>query len=420
MLSLDSTHGGVDASALAKTITSLTAYREHLQRVARDPSFSEDESSVALPFLQTSQRAVSTSSLRHIIIIGIGGSNLGTMAIYDALFGKDDASRSRTPKMLFLDTVSTSALRAVESVLLRCTSMNDFSIFVISKSGTTTESIANAEALYASLVVPFPDVLSRFVAITDDDSALWQRATELDIAKLAIPKTVGGRYSVFSAVGLAPLAPAGVDVDSLLNGAQKALRDCTTMGMVNPAAVSAAHTFLHAQNGVRIHNTFVFDPDLESLGKWYRQLLAESIGKSHDVGVTPIVSIGSTDLHSMAQLYLAGPRDKFTNFITRPAPDDDATTPSTSPFTGLVDNIEHKTFGNIMSAIVGGVTSAYAEQSLPFLSMHLVDRTAQSLGYFMQMRMVETMYLARLFAVNAFDQPAVEMYKKGTRELLKG
>ena len=110
----------------------------------------------------------------------------------------------------------------------------------------------------------------------------------------------------------------GVDVDGLLDGARRAVRDCTLMGEINPAAVSAAHAYLHAQNGIRIHNTFVFDPDLESLGKWYRQLLAESIGKSHDVGVTPIVSIGSTDLHSMAQLYLAGPHDKFTNFITRP------------------------------------------------------------------------------------------------------
>ncbi len=422
MLSLDSTHGGVDASALAKTITSLTAYREHLQRVARDPSFSEDESSVALPFTSTPSLSISrhlSPSLRFIIIIGIGGSNLGTMAVYDALFGKDDALRSRTPKMLFLDTVSTSALRAVESVLLRCTSQDEFAIFVISKSGATTETIANAEALHASLAALFPDVLTRFTAITDEGSALWQHAEELGITKLAIPKTVGGRYSIFSNVGLAPLSMIGVDVDGLLDGARRAVRDCTLMGEINPAAVSAAHTYLHAQNGIRIHNTFVFDPDLESLGKWYRQLLAESIGKSHDVGVTPIVSIGSTDLHSMAQLYLAGPHDKFTNFITRPAPDDDAATPSTSPFTGLVDNIEHKTFGTVMSATVGGVTSAYAEQQLPFLSMHLVDRSPQSLGYFMQMRMIETMYLARLFAINAFDQPAVEMYKKGTRELLK-
>ena len=162
MLSLDSTHGGVDASALAKTITSLTAYREHLQRVARDPSFSEDESSVALPFTSTPSLSISrhlSPSLRFIIIIGIGGSNLGTMAVYDALFGKDDALRSRTPKMLFLDTVSTSALRAVESVLLRCTSQDEFAIFVISKSGATTETIANAEALHASLAALFPDVL---------------------------------------------------------------------------------------------------------------------------------------------------------------------------------------------------------------------------------------------------------------------
>lgn len=418
MLELGTTHGGITPQDLTATLATLTAYREHVARVTHDTAFTEPESSVLLPFVQTSPRAVSPAHLRYVVVIGIGGSNLGAMAITDALFGKDDALRARTPKMLFLDTVSASALRAVESVLLRSATQEEFIVFVISKSGTTTESIANAEALYASLVVAFPDVITRFTAITDEGSALWQRAGDTGMARFALPAKVGGRYSVLSNVGLVPLAYAGVDIDGLMEGARRAVRDCTAPGETNPAAVSAAYTYLHARNGVHILNTFLFDPDLESLGKWYRQLLAESIGKSHKVGVTPVVSIGSTDLHSMAQLYLAGPRDKFTHILTRPAPEDDAATPATSPFSGLVDHVEHKPFATIMSAIVGGVTEAYAEAQLPFFTMHLVDRSAAALGYFMQMRMMETMFLAHLFGVDAFNQPAVEMYKKGTRARL--
>lgn len=425
MLSLDTTHGGVTPADLAKTLTQLHEYRLHIARMANDESLTEPEASIALPGLGTSDKNEASTRtlfdphvLRYVVVVGIGGSNLGAMAVYDAMFGHNDAVRARSPKMLFLDTVSTSTLRATESALLRCANAEEFAVFVVSKSGATTESVANAEALYASLIIRFPTAQERFVAITDEGSKLWNRADEIGIHKLAIPKMVGGRYSVFSNVGIAPLCAAGVDVDGLLEGARAAIQDCTAAGETNPAMVSAAHTFLHAQSGIHIHNTFVFDPDLESLGKWYRQLMGESIGKSHEVGVTPLVSVGSTDLHSMAQLYLGGPKNKFTNIVTRPAPDDDAAVPPQLLFTGLVENIEKKTFGTIMSAIVGGVTTAYESQHLPFLSLHLTDRSAKAIGYYLQFRMIEMMYLAKLFDVNAFDQPAVELYKSGTRERL--
>lgn len=426
MLALDATHGGVTPADLTNIIARLTPYREHLARVAKDSTFSEPEASIALPEFATPvpietevPNAFDAQKLRYVVVVGIGGSNLGALAVYEAVVGRYDALRARTPKILFLDTVSTTALRVVESALLRCASAEEFVIFVISKSGTTTESVVNAEALHASLVVRFPDVRTRFVAITDEGSKLWQRAQELHMPTLAIPKMVGGRYSVFSNVGIAPLRAAGVDVEGLLDGARSAIRDCTAAGETNPAMVSAAHTFLHAQQGIRIHNTFVFDPDLESMGKWYRQLIGESIGKSHEVGITPIVSVGSTDLHSMAQLYLGGPRDKFTNIITRPAPDDDAVVPSQLVFSDLVENVEKKSFGGVMAAIVGGVTTAYTSARLPFLSFHMTDRSARSIGYSMQARMIEVLYLAKLFNVNAFDQPAVEMYKAETRELMR-
>ncbi len=429
MLTLDTTHGGVAPHALATTMTSLDAYRRHIARVATADTLEDPECSVALPrlFTQFSHndfvKSLKNEALRYVVVIGIGGSNLGTMAVYDALFGRLDALRERSPKMLFLDTVSETALRDVSSALLRCNRAEEFCVVIISKSGTTTESIANADALCSTLAAKWSNVTSRFIAITDEGSKLWHRANEHSMPVVAIPKNVGGRYSVFSPVGLLPLALVGVDVDELQNGAQRAVRACTAQGETNIALTSAAHIFLHYQNEIKIHNTFVFDPDLESLGKWYRQLMAESIGKEHDMegnavhcGITPIVSVGSTDLHSMAQLYLGGPADKFTNFITRSGKGQ--VWNRESPFSHIVENLEGKSFGTIMYAILNGVQSAYEEQGRPYISIELPDQSPATLGYYMQMRMIEMMYLAKLLNTNAFDQPAVELYKKVTRQLL--
>ena len=158
------------------------------------------------------------------------------------------------------------------------------------------------------------------------------------------------------------------------------------------------------QKKISLLNEFYFAPELESLGKWYRQLVGESLGKSHDVGITPIVSIGSTDLHSMAQLYFGGPRDKFTNLIR-------------------VENEQGtaalaKSFFKIMNAIYGGVRAAYIKNQLPFTEIIFEDISEHTLGAYMQFKTMEIMYLGRLMDVNAFDQPAVEDYKEETRKLL--
>ena len=237
-----------------------------------------------------------------------------------------------------------------------------------------------------------------------------------DIKKIAVPKNVGGRYSVLSAVGLFPLHLAGINIDALHKGADQAVIDCTSKNLSkNYSMLSAILTFLHWKKGINIHNTFFFNPELESLGKWYRQLMAESIGKKKDLkgkvvrrGITPIVSIGSTDLHSMAQLYFGGPKDKFTNIVYGKRKDNI-----------FIPKIEGKNFKNIMDAIYGGVVAAYKKNNLPFLTIELENISEKTLGYYLQFRMIEMMYLAQLMQVNAFNQPGVEDYKKETRKLLE-
>ena len=201
-------------------------------------------------------------------------------------------------------------------------------------------------------------------------------------------------------------------------GAQDAVKDSTNKSThINNALTFAAHTFTHYTKGHTIHNTFFFAPELESLGKWYRQLMAESLGKDGK-GLTPIVSIGSTDLHSMAQLYFGGANNTITNIVTAPSKGT-VRVPKKLVFPGLVENVSGKSLESIMQAISQGTKTTYKKLKRPMVSIELEKLDARELGYYLQTRMIEIMYLAQLLDVNAFDQPMVKSYKKETRGLLK-
>jgi glucose-6-phosphate isomerase len=417
---------------IEKSAQALAEYREHLQKVAKKKDYQELEASLQLGYdsdlweqVQLTANKIGISGLKYVVVVGIGGSNLGALAINQALFGSlDHLDQQRQPKLLFLDTVSSLKLKSVAQALKGVES-NQFLIIAISKSGTTTETVANLEALTDQLRDQFDNLQERTVIISDQGSALWKQAEEFGLDKIAVPKMVGGRFSVFSAVGLLPLYFSGLDIESLQDGARRAVEDCVSEDLdKNKALVSAALTYWSWKKGAAIHNTFFFNPELEAVGKWYRQLMGESIGKKQDLngknvrrGITPIVSIGSTDLHSMAQLYFGGPDDKFTNIVYCLSKDS-VNVPSPMNFEGLVKGIEGKSLTTIMKAMVGGVIAAYENNELPFLTIELPEISELMLGYYLQFRMIEIMYLAQLLEVNAFDQPSVEDYKKETRRLL--
>ncbi|HLD81783.1 MAG TPA: hypothetical protein VJA22_01075, partial [Patescibacteria group bacterium] len=372
--------------------------------------------------------------LKFVVVVGIGGSNLGTLAICEALFGKMDAFvKEHNPKILFVDTVDTALLDDVGDILTeQVFDPEEVIVCMITKSGTTTETVTNFEFLYHVLYKKFRDTIhERVVAITDLDSKLWSAAQEKGFHCLEVPKAVGGRYSVFTNVGLFPLLVSNVDVHDLLSGARE-MRDAALGSdhKTNFAMVSAVITYLNHQKGFTINNNFFFNRNLEGVGKWYRQLMGESIGKKHDTGgqevyagITPLVSIGTTDLHSMAQLYLGGPRDKFTNFVyssrSQGKESERVMIPKKLALPGLVPDIAGKSFVDLMDAIYEGVKRAYANNGLPFMEIVLPQINAYTLGQYMQFKMMEMMYLAKLLGVNAFDQPSVEEYKKETQALLK-
>ncbi|OGB96926.1 hypothetical protein A3F06_00845 [candidate division TM6 bacterium RIFCSPHIGHO2_12_FULL_36_22] len=350
-----------------------------------------------------------------LVVVGIGGSNLGTQAIVKALDvqGID---------VLFIDTVDPDQLHSITLKIEQLlTAGKEILINVVSKSGTTTEVAANFKILYALIKTYRPTNYRNFIVITTGkESELAAIAEEEGIDMLEVPELVGGRYSVFSAVGLFPLLLAGVNIDQLLIGARNAIENSFN-GVDNTAVTSAVLMNENWKNGCVVHNFFFFATRLEFLGKWYRQLMGESIGKENEegkaVGIIPMTSIGSVDLHSVAQLYLAGPHNIYTSFVTVTNFDHHIKIPATI-FPNLDSMANGKYLTEIMHAISKGTQQAYIDRLNPFCSYTLSAINSETLGWFMQMQMIQMMLLGKLLRVNPFTQPNVEKYKIRTREIL--
>lgn len=412
----------------------LQPYIAKLQNIAKKNDYADAECSINCPFddvsiAQTKALAEEKKSeaLKYIFLIGIGGSNLGTKAIYDAVHGYFDTIEPGCfPKMIFVDTTSTEQLTRCGTLVASLNSKEELLVISISKSGGTAETTANTEIILSQYKEKFGDVYDRVVVITDENSPLWNASVEKNISVLPLHGLVGGRYSIFSPVGLFPLLMLGYDIDTMLARVRAMRETCVDSNIEkNPAALSAIILFDQYTKGKTIHDTFVFSPELESVGKWYRQLMGESIGKEQDIsgniintGITPTVSVGSTDLHSVGQLYLGGPKDKVTTFLFSENRQGDIHMPKERIFPNLVAMISQKSAKDILEAILQGTKIAYRKKELPFMEIVLDDISQASIGEFFQFKMMEMMYLAHLMEVNAFDQPNVENYKDETKKLL--
>jgi len=364
---------------------------------------------------------------RLLVVVGIGGSNLGTIAVQEAILGRLYNLLDPGIRVLYADTTDPYLIRDIVGIM-KTTLENEGNVLlnVISKSGTTTETIANFRILAGMLRKYKRRYKEYIIATSDKGSKLWSLAVREGFTTLEIPAKIVGRYSVFSSVGLFPLGILGVKIESLLEGARKMRDLCLTMDLnKNPAAVIASIQYNHYIEGKNISTLFFFSSDLESLGKWCRQLIAESLGKEFNrsgervnVGMTPTVSIGSTDLHSIAQLYLGGPYDKLVTFISVEDSAPRLQIPKDNEFSYLIPEINGRRLDEILNAILEGAKEAFRKGKRPFIDISLPDKTESSIGQFMHLKMIETVYLGRLLNVNPFDQSDVEKYKKETRRIL--
>ncbi len=250
----------------------LTPYIETLKAALEMGQYVVPESSINLPsdtrVINEVQAMVAkkvSQSLRYIFVIGIGGSNLGTKAIYDAL----NAVQHEGRELVFIDTVSVAQLQTAKIILSTLTKPDELLLISISKSGGTTETLANTEILIEIGFTKWGgEIKNRLVVITDEDSEFEKSALARGVDVLTMPKLVGGRFSIFTAVGLFPLAALGIPVAKLLEGAADIRTSCLNLDInFNPAAQSALVAYQAYQHGQIVHDTFVFNPELESLGK---------------------------------------------------------------------------------------------------------------------------------------------------------
>lgn len=352
--------------------------------------------------------------VKHVLLIGIGGSNLGTESVYQAL------AQKTSPVLHVLEAIEPERLREFEGFIAQVEQLEEIAVVVISKSGTTTETMLNTAKVFEIGEQKFgQQFYSRVIFVGDKDTPFWKLGKKKKILCIGVPSHIGGRYSVFTAVGMVPLALLGIDVKSLRDGSIAA----TKTEALQVTAEAAFSIVDMAYQGVHVVNFFTFNERLHAVGRWYRQLLAESIGKSMTKKKTtfahqllPVVT-SSADLHSMGQLYLGGYKNCFTHFVTY----DDA-----HPYHLASDHwsMAHMTFLKgkdvrvVKNAITQGTLQAYDDQKLPYSCTVLQKCTAFEIGFLLTSLMYEVMSIGNLFDVNAFDQPNVESYKKHMRSHL--
>jgi glucose-6-phosphate isomerase len=405
----------VSQKVVANGVKKLAAYREQVQKVVATGDTAAAEYSLAHaknPELHDTIDVLKKQykGIQHLILVGIGGSNLGTEAVHNVLDTGAVALHT-------LDTVSAHNIAKLLLKLKGVKNVKKLAVCVISKSGNTAETLVNASVLLEALEARFKNIYEQTIFIGDPGTEFMKTGKRLGATLVAMPKIVGGRYSVATEVGLVPLALLGHDTDAFIAG----VLDASQNEFESLVAENAVRVQQYSNKNYRHYNVFVFEPRLHTLGAWYRQLFAESIGKEVDragkpvtKGFLPTIST-PTELHSVGQLYLSGFPGVYTDFVTF---DDDLVDYQISK-KGIAKSYGRFTAQEVATAIYGGVMAAYQERLLPYRSTIFDDDSlAYSLGLFMGMRMLETMYVAELMNLNAFDQPNVELYKIKTRSIL--
>jgi glucose-6-phosphate isomerase len=265
-----------------------------------------------------------------------------------------------------------------------------------------------------------------FVLITDPAKGVLRELAEAEgYRSCSIPDGVGGRFSVFTPVGLLPLAVVGVDVKSLLNGAREFSRYvCHDDLLNNPAYLNATLQFLAYQKGLKISVLMPYSDRLRDIADWFRQLWAESLGKKFsldgsevNVGPTPVNALGTTDQHSQVQLYMEGPFDKVVTFIVVDKFATDLKFPG-YPAAPKMAYLENHSMGELIKAEQQATAAALTRNQRANCAFHVDEVSAESVGALIYLFEVQTLFAGYLFGVDPLDQPGVEEGKQFTYALM--
>ncbi len=366
---------------------------------------------------QSAQKIISDSEV--LIVIGIGGSYLGARAAIEFVKSKNyNLTTKKTPKIFFAgNSISPTEISEIYSICENC----DFSVNVISKSGTTTEPAIAFRVFKGLLEKKYgaKEAASRIYVTTDKQKGtLKSLADRMGYEEFVVPDDVGGRFSVLTAVGLLPIACAGIDIDKLMSGAAKAVEKYNIPDInVNDCYKYAAIRNILYRQGKKVEMYVSYEPDFTLMNEWFKQLYGESEGKENK-GIFPSSAIYSTDLHSLGQYVQEGERHLFETVFTFNEPKTDLIIEEDTENVDGLNFLAGKGMSYINRKAFEGTVLAHTDGGVPNIIIEADRMDEENLGemiYFFEKACAVSGYI---LGVNPFDQPGVESYKKNMFALL--
>ena len=365
----------------------------------------------------------------NLLVLGIGGSALGGIALTEALLNPywnflSKEERNNYPKIFFLDNIDPDHISGLLNILdLKRTLVN-----VITKSGSTHETMAQYMIVKDRLEQELGDDYRKHIVATTDKhtGVLRQLANEEGYKTFVIPDDVGGRYSVFTAVGLLPLALVGIDIDEILQGIKDIDEDLRNPDIYSNISAQNAllHYLLDTQKGKHISVMMPYSSRLNRLPDWYIHLWSESLGKMYNNngeivhnGPTPLKAVGVTDQYSQMQLFNEGPNDKVIEFIRVNEFDTVLDIPKIFEYTGI-GYLGGKTVNDLMNAEADSTKVVLTDYSKPTITVSVPEINGYNLAQLLYMYEVETAIIGELYNINPFDQPGVNQAQNYTYALM--
>lgn len=369
-----------------------------------------------------------------VVVLGIGGSYMGARALFEACCHPKHNELPRDkrsgPRLYFAGNgLDNDAASAVLDLVSACEFRRDdpadrYAVIVISKSGGTLETAVGFRLFAEHLLQRAGDKAARYIVpVTGASGRLRELSAALGCHDVfAIPDGVGGRFSIFTPVGLLPAAVLGLKPEAILCGAALANERFAAAKEVgdSPAVDYVGVSRLWEQEGADIRVLSVWADGLEAAGLWYDQLLAESLGKE-ERGPTPLTVVNTRDLHSRGQQHQEGKRDKLiTNLTVRKFSAKPLAIPRGQFDQDKLNELGGKPLPELLQAAIDGTNQAYREDGRPTATFSLPAKDEASLGEFLQTMMLATALEGRLIGINPYGQPGVEAYKRNMTAILRG
>lgn len=404
---------GIPEQEFSSILTSLRRYIEDFgkERKEGEHAWTEDpRNDDTIAKVKEVAAFAKQEKIKTVVWVGIGGSGLGPKVIREVF------ETPETAEFVLLDTIDPAMLKLYDSLI----DWRSALVVVVSKSGGTLEPMSVFFHCWKRLKDAHGSKAGDYcVGVTDPKKGnLRSFCLEHGVRMLPIPANVGGRYSIFTPVGLLPLALLDADIDAFVQGAKDIDESCSNViPDENPAAMLAAVQFLlDTKRDCKVRVIMPYSQRLESVARWNQQLIAESLGKVETNNPIPLAAIGTQDQHSLLQQWMAGPRKQWHIFI-REIEKESFTVPN--EVDESLSYLAGKEYGELLDACYKGTSSALTQAKRPHITIAMQKLDAYHLGQLFYLFLAEVVLLGKLYRIDPYGQPAVEIGKKITKSLLQ-